>query len=46
MEAKQPMDDSLKIHAEEGIENRKRKLLETATVSFARETKRLIESLF
>lgn len=36
----------MKLHAEEGIQNRKRKLLETATETFARETKRLIESLF
>ena len=36
----------MKLHAEEGIENRKRKLLQTTTETFARETKRLIESLF
>ncbi len=38
--------EELKLKTEEGIEQRKRKLLDTATVSFSRETKRLITNLF
>ena len=34
------------MKTEEGIEERKRKLFETATVTFSRETKRLIQNLF
>ena len=37
--------EELRKKAGQGIENRK-KLLETTTISFATETKRLIESLF
>lgn len=36
----------LKMKTDEGIETRKLKLLETATLTFATETKRLIEELF